>query len=159
MSRLILDGMVGQFQRVAGFYDKFIEVCPDKVWAEPFGKFPVWQTAFHAAYCIGFFLGPKDAPVEVEAPYGGEVVMFQSFPPAADKAVMAKYFKEMSAFANSYFASISDVDLTAEHAGFSARVNTPYTVASAITGLVGHHYYHFGMCDAALRQNGLEGLF
>lgn len=160
MSKDIVNALVGQYQRAADFYDKFIETCPDNIWAAPSGKFPVWQTVYHALACVPFFLGPKDGAPGYDPLYGLDVMLFKDLSqPAADKKAMAEYAKKANAFAAAYFASISDADLAKKHEGFSSRTGMDMTVAGVLTGLASHHMYHFGACDAALRSNGMEGLF
>lgn len=160
MSRDVVNALVAQYQRAAGFYDKFVETCPDKIWAEPSGKFPVWQTVYHALECVPFFIGPKDGQPEVPPLYPLEVLLFQDLSQApADRKVLAGHAKAVNAYAEKYFASLTDADLAKKHEGFSARVNCDTSIAGVLTGLSGHHMYHFGACDAALRANGLEGLF
>lgn len=160
MSKDIMIGMAGQFQRAAGFYDKFIEICPDNIWAQTSGRFPVWQTVYHALACIPFFIGPKEGGDTVNYLYGHEVLLYQDLTqPPADKSKLLSFSNEVNAYAQKYFDSISDADLAKKHEGFSARVGFESTVAGVITGLTGHHMYHFGMCDAALRAGGLEGIY
>lgn len=160
MSKDILNSLVGQYKFSAELFDKFIEICPDKIWAAPTGKFPAWQTVYHALACVTFFLGPKDDAPAFAPLYGREVLMFQDLSqPPADKKALAEYAKKADAFADSIFASLTDVDLGKMHEGFNARTGRETSVAGVITSLSGHHLYHFGACDAALRNNGMEGLF
>ena len=41
----------------------------------------------------------------------------------------------------------------------SAGMGAEATNAMAVSMLAGHIFYHLGSCDAALRDNGLEGVF
>lgn len=160
MSGAILDSLAGQYRQAAGFYDKFIETCPDKIWAGPSGKFPVWQTVYHALQCVSFFLAPKDGEPGFAPLYPLEVLLFQDLAqPPADKAALAAHAELANRYAEDFFAALGDADLPKKHEGFSARVGLASSNAAVITGLSAHHMYHFGMCDAALRANGLEGLF
>ena len=160
MSRDVVNSLKGQYDRVAGFLEKFIEVSPDKIWGGTSGKFPVWQHVYHAFECVGFFLASKDAAPNKESLYPLEVNLFKIIPDApAEKAKIAKIAKEYNAFAAEFFASLTDADLAKPHEGLSSRINAPFNNAGVITLLIGHMYYHFGHCDAALRDNGLEGLF
>lgn len=160
MSTDILKALTGQYNQAAGFYDKFIETCPDEIWAGPSGKFPVWQTVYHALQCVSFFLSPKDGEPGFSPLYPIEVLLFQDLSrQPADKKALAAHAKTANAYAAKFFASLTDADLPKEHAGFSARTGRPTANAGVIAGLAGHHMYHFGMCDAALRASGLEGLF
>ncbi|MDR2504372.1 MAG: hypothetical protein LBD82_08365 [Deltaproteobacteria bacterium] len=160
MSKEAINILSAKFKWSAGFYDKFINVCPDQVWGQAFGRFPVWQNVYHALSCVPFFLAPKDAPQSVAALYPMEVLLFKDLSQApADKNKMTAYAKEINAFADKYFTSVSDADLGKQHEGLSARIGKPNTQLDAITLTIGHHMYHFGMCDAALRGAGLDGLF
>lgn len=160
MSKDILNSMVAQYNRVSGMLEKFIEICPDNVWAAPKGKFPVWQHVYHSFECVGFFLGEKGEKPAKESLYPGEVNIFKVIPETpAKKESIAKLAKEANAYAAAFFDSITDADLAKPHAGLSARTGAPFINSGVITLLIGHMYYHFGHCDAALRDNGMEGLF
>jgi hypothetical protein len=151
--------LAGQFKWTANFFDRFIASCPQNIWAQPSGRFPVWQIVWHSLYCAPFFLGPETGEPPA-CPYSLEVLLFKDLGQRpADKAATAAYAGAINAFAESFFASCKDTDLSGPHAGFSARFKAPKTNIQAITTLISHHMYHFGMCDAALRAGGLEGLF
>ena len=158
MSKDILNGMVAIYDRVNGLVEKFIEIFPDKIWAEPKGKFPVWQHVYHSSSAASFFLaGERHKPVE--ASFVPAVGLFEeSPPPPADKAAVAKFGKEVDAFVRAYLAKLSDADLAKTNDGLSGRINAPMSHSATITLLVGHIFYHFGHCDAALRDNGMQGL-
>lgn len=160
MSRDIVNALAASFKRAADFYDKFIEICPDEIWAEPSGKFPVWQTVYHAIECVPFFLSGKGEETGIKSLYPHTVLLFEDLSqPAPDKKTIAAYAKEVNSWADKYFASLTDADLAKVHEGFSSRVPFESTVAGVISSLTGHHMYHFGACDAALRNHGMEGLF
>lgn len=160
MSRDILNALEGSFRRSADFFGQFIETCPAGIWAQTSGRFPVWQIVYHALSGVPFFLASKDAPQPIKPLYPDEVPLFQDLTRApADKAALSAYAEEVNGFAGKFFASLTDAELSRPHAGASARMQAPLSNAGAITGLIGHHMYHFGMCDAALRAAGLQGLF
>ena len=158
MSKDILNGMVAIYDRANGLVEKFIEICPDKIWAEPKGKFPVWQHVYHCYSAAAFFLaGEGNQPVE--AIFGPAVGSFAEIPSIpGDKAAIAQYGKEVDAFVRAYFAGLSDADLAKPNAGLSARINTSMSHSATISLMIGHIFYHFGHCDAALRDNGMQGL-
>ena len=159
MSKEIVQGLTGQFKWAAKFYDKFIDSCPEEIWGKPSGRFPVWQTVYHALGCVPFFLTPKEGP-QPAALYPQEVLLFKDLSrPPADRKQLAAYAKEVNALAGDFLAGLSDADLAKPHEGLSSRIGIPRTNLEAVSVLVGHHMYHFGMCDAALRADGLEGLF
>jgi uncharacterized damage-inducible protein DinB len=86
--------------------------------------------------------------------------MFKTLPDLpAKKSEIADFIKDANVLTEKFFSSLDDQALPNLHEGFSARRNMPVTNAGVITGITGHLYYHFGQCDAALRDHGLEGLF
>lgn len=158
MSKDILNGMTAIYDRANGLVEKFIEMCPEKIWAEPKGKFPVWQHVYHCYSAVAFFLA-NEGDKTVDALFAPPVGSFDEIPATpADKSTVAKYGKEVDAFVRAYFAKLTDADLAKPNEGLSARIKTTMSHAATISLMTGHIFYHFGHCDAALRDNGMQGL-
>jgi uncharacterized damage-inducible protein DinB len=159
MSKEILNSLIANYSKVNGLFEKFVEISPDKVWEGKIGKFAVWQQVFHAYATFDFFLSAKDAPPALKELYPPEVWMFKTTPniPAEKTALMA-YIKEADKLMEKFFSALDDRALANLHEGFSSRRNMPVTNAGVISSIIGHMYYHFGQCDAALREHGLNGL-
>ncbi|MDL2307728.1 DinB family protein, partial [Desulfovibrio sp. OttesenSCG-928-C06] len=149
MSKDILNGMIAIYDRANGLLEKFIEICPEKIWAEPKGKFPVWQHVYHCYSSAGFFLaGEGNKPVD--SPFAPAVASFDEIPAIpGDKATIAAYGKDMDAFIRAYFATLNDADLGKLNEGLSDRIKAPMSHSATISLLIGHIFYHFGHCDAA----------
>jgi hypothetical protein len=159
MSKDILNSLVANYARINGLFEKFIETCPQDVWEGKIGKFPIWQQIYHTYACFDFFLSGKGQRPVLKPLYPQEVVMFASIPdtPAA-KDEIAGFVKEANLYIEKFFAALDDPALSKLNEGFSARCQLPFTNAGTISSIIGHMFYHFGQCDAALREHGLKGL-
>jgi hypothetical protein len=159
MSKEILDTMVGQYKRAFGMVSSFIDVSTDEIWTATSGGFPGWQQVYHAMECVFFFLAPVEHP-ERASLYSMDVLLLKDVDaPAPSKADMKKLCAEADAYADKFFASLSDADLVKPHEGLSARLSNPMNIAAAIGIMHGHFLYHLGFCDAILREHGKPTIF
>ena len=162
MGREAIDVLQANFERIHGMLVAFTEACPENIWFETYGGYPVWQQAFHAFACYDFFVRGTD---ETPSPlYFGEkendVIHFQAAPKAVSKTEMKEAATRAKAKIDAFFDSFKDdAELYQKHAGLSARIGVPFTILGLIATLSSHGFYHLGSCDAALRQNGLKGIY
>ncbi len=162
MSRAIVTNLQGAFNRSFGMLEQFIEVCPWDAWVKQFGGWPVWQQVYHAASSIDLFVleeGGQPSPPLFEPEIGGLKKVPDEELTAPPKAVMQEFAAAMKAKANAYIDGLSDADLAQKNPGLSARVKTDMTHAVTLAMMAGHAFYHLGACDAALRDQGLKGVF
>ncbi|MCL2124287.1 MAG: DinB family protein [Desulfovibrionaceae bacterium] len=164
MSQSIIDGQRAAFEHAYGLMAQFIEVCPEDVWAEKFGGWPVWQQVYHALGACQFFV-LQDGEIPEQGLYPPEVNSLQSTPSAAPlkKDVLA-YAARMKATVDAYLHALRDADLPGVNQGLTARMvslGKPHALSHSQTlvMLAGHILYHLGSCDAALRERGLKGVF
>lgn len=54
---------------------------------------------------------------------------------------------------------LTDVELLKNNPGFSQKLGKEVNNAECLNLMVAHMLYHLGSCDAALRNEGLEGAF
>ena len=164
MSQRILAGLRASFEHAYGMMLSFIEVCPENLWAETFGGWPVWQQAYHAlGACQSFAL--QDGETPEPGLYPPEVSRFQSIPdvPPAKKD-MLEYAARMKSRADAYLDALRDADLPGVNQGLTARMQAlgiahAFSHSQTLAMLSGHILYHLGACDAALRARGLKGVF
>jgi Uncharacterized protein conserved in bacteria len=160
MSRANVESMKEGINRIHGMLVQFVNECPDAVWKQTFGGFPVWQQAFHVFACYGFFTkGVNETPEALL--FGadeGEVVKFAKLPPAPEKEAILKAAEQGKKMVEACLASLDDAALSAKHEGLSARFGVPKTNLEMLTILVGHGFYHLGACDSALRAAGHKGI-
>jgi uncharacterized damage-inducible protein DinB len=139
--------------------EKFIEVCPEKIWILRFGRWPIAQQIYHALSAVDFFI--RDAQ--------GKHLMDNPFPVVADLNVIADELPNQLQTAalllqakkalDHYTGSLSDELLGQKDAGASQRRGRDVTYANIMMLLAAHTLYHLGSCDAALREHGLNGVF
>jgi hypothetical protein len=159
MSSLIVNSLNGQLQFTFSLVNKFLETCPDAVWNKTFGGWPVWQQIYHAFTAVDFFLRPPEAPAEASLCEAGVSELKHSPAEAPNKSDLCDFIAKAQARVMLYAATLNDELLSVKSDGPSARMGKEMTHA-AILGLINAHtMYHLGSCDAALRQNGLPGVF
>ena len=164
MPQSILAGQRASFDHAYGLMVQFIEVCPEAVWAEKFGGWPVWQQVYHALGSCQFF-ALQDGDTPEQGLYPPEVNSFQSTPDAAPvKKKVLEYAARMKAKADVYLNDLQDADLPGVNQSLTVRmralgVQHEFSHSQTVVMLSGHLLYHLGSCDAALRQRGLKGVF
>lgn len=159
MSNSIVMAAQGPFQNAYGLVTKFIEVCPEEIWNEKNGGWPVWQQVVHnlSAFC---FLTDKPGDEPIPTPCEPEVarLLVQGTTPAT-KAEVTAYAEKCKARADAYIAGLTDADLTAINEPLTARIGFPMPHAAVLGMLASHTLYHLGSCDAALRDHCIPGVF
>ena len=164
MSQSIIAGQRAAFEHAYGLMAHYIEVCPEEVWTEKFGGWPVWQQVYHALGSCQFW-GLQDGETPEQGLYPPEVNRLQSTPDAApSKKAVLEYAARMKAKADAYLDGLRDADLPGINQGLTARMKTlgvprEFSHSHTLAMLSGHIMYHLGACDAALRARGLKGVF
>ena len=159
MSQAIVQNQRGNFDFAFSLLMQFIDVCPDDTWAKKFGGWPIWQQVYHALNAVDFFISePGAEPVKgLVAKEVGSLSVVGDTP--VSKADMKAFAAKVKAAADGYMNALSDADLTQKAAGASARMGRDTLHATVVALSIGHIFYHLGSCDAALREQGLKGVF
>lgn len=160
MSREIVEALKGAIDNSFDMVAKYIDICPDEIWAETNGGWPVWQQIYHLLGAVDFFVDAADAepqPGLISAECGGLRAVSQDAP--IDKATMKKVWQNAKAKADAFAEALTDADLTKQNEGVLARANWPISLAATLSMLSSHTQYHLGSCDNALRDHGMEGVF
>ena len=160
MSRENVLGLQAVIDRAHALTLEFIDVCPENILTEKFGGWPIWQHLYHSYACYPYFLLEKDGtwPKLVL----GEAVAWLDETPAEglNKAQLKECAASLKAFADAAIAKLSDADLLKKNEGFASRTGgKELTMLFTLSMLASHTFYHLGSCDAALRQQGLKGVF
>ncbi|SBW01453.1 conserved hypothetical protein [uncultured delta proteobacterium] len=159
MSRAIVDSQRGNFTFAFSLILQFIDVCPDALWGKKFGGWPIWQQVYHALNAINFFIAaPGAEPVDPLTTPEVASLNAQGDKPVT-KAAMKKFAARMKAAADGYMDALTDAGMLEKAEGASLRMKRDTTHASIMALMVGHLLYHLGSCDAALRENGMKGVF
>ena len=159
MSKIVTQSLEGNVLHAFGLANEFLKVCPDEIWAQKFGGWPVWQQLFHAFTAIDFFLRPADAAPE--APLFGEGVGDLKEPAqnTPSKAAVQDYIEKAQAKVREYIAGLDDAALAKNNEPVAGRFGREITHAGTVALIASHTMYHLGSCDAALRENGKPGVF
>lgn len=56
MSRAIVMAAQGPFLHAWGLLEAYVDVCPDEIWVEKNGGWPVWQQLAHTIMVLDFFV-------------------------------------------------------------------------------------------------------
>jgi hypothetical protein len=161
MANPIKDSLAASVAHTFGLMDEFLKLCPEDIWAQRFGGWPVWRQFFHSFSAVHFFLRAENA-AEEPSPFGadaGDLKVKDSAAAVPSKEKMREYMETAQKRMDSYLASLDDAALGQINKGVSARMGRECTHAATITLCVGHTMYHLGSCDAALRESGRPGVF
>ena len=160
MSRVIVAELEGQFQRAWGLMCQFMDVCPDEIWAETNGGWPVWQQVAHTVAVLNFFILENDDDTFVPAPAElGVLMLKEQGQQVVSKEAMKAYGAAVKAAVDARVARLTDADLTRIQERVSKKIGRELTYGAIMVMLASHTTYHLGSCDAALRDHGLPGVF
>ena len=161
MTTPIKDSLAASVAHAFGLMDEFLKLCPEDIWAQRFGGWPIWRQFFHSCSAADFFLRPENA-AETPSSFGtdaGNLGVKDSDAPTPGKDKMLEYLEAVQKRVNDYLAGLDDAALGQINKVLSARMGRECTYAATIALLVGHTMYHLGSCDAALRESGRPGVF
>lgn len=160
MSRAIVAELESPYQRSWGLMCQFMDVCPDEIWAETNGGWPVWQQVAHTVAVLNFFILENDDDTIVPAPTEFGVLMLkEQGQQVVSKEAMKTYGAAVKAAVDARVAKLTDADLTRVQERVSKKIGRELTYGAVMVMLASHTNYHLGSCDAALRDHGLPGVF
>lgn len=160
MSRAIVAELQGPYQRAWSLMTQFIDVCPEEIWAEKNGGWPVWQQVAHAVAVLNFFLLEKEDDTFVPAPAElGVLMLKEQGQQVVSKEAMKAYGAAVMAVVDARVAELTDADLTRTQERVSKKIGRDLSYGAVMVMLGSHTMYHLGSCDAALRDHGLPGVF
>ena len=160
MSRAIVAELENPYQRAWGLMCQFMDVCPDEIWAETNGGWPVWQQVAHTVAVLNFFILENDDDTFVPAPAElGVLMLKEQGQQVVSKEAMKAYGATVKAAVDARVARLTDADLTRVQERVSKKIGRELTYGAIMVMLASHTTYHLGSCDAALRDHGLPGVF
>ena len=159
MSREIVDALKPPIDRAFLFIDRFIDTCPDDIWVEKSGGWPVWQQIYHILTSVDFFIsapGESGPTPLVSSEEAGLRKVAETTVAKSDIKSACQAAKER---VEGYMAGLTDADLAKRNDGIFERAKMNMTHAATLSLLSGHGLYHLGSGDAALRNHGIAGMF
>ena len=160
MSRAIVAELENPYQRAWSLMCQFMDVCPDEIWAETNGGWPVWQQVAHTVAVLNFFILENDDDTFVPAPAElGVLMLKEQGQQVVSKEAMKAYGAAVKAAVDARVARLTDADLTRIQERVSKKIGRELSYGAVMVMLASHTMYHLGSCDAALRNHGLPGVF
>ena len=159
MSNAIVTAQKGNFDFTFSLVMQFIDICPDAIWRENFGGWPVWQQLYHGFAATNYFVLDAGAQGNAGPCPAGETLSAAADCAAPSKDDMKAYANAIKDSADAWIGKLDDAALAQRHEGASSRMKRDMSNAGIMVLLSGHLLYHLGGCDAALRQHGLKGVF
>lgn len=158
MSRTLTGAAAVPFAHAWSLLEAYVDACPEGVWEETHGGWPVWQQVLHAVTVLDFF-ACGDKPL-LPAPAPQEVLMLSvQGKEQVDKAGLRAYMAAVRARVDAWLAELDDVALSVKDDRLSAALGFEVSAMWVLVMLAAHTQYHLGSCDAALRDHGLPGVF
>ena len=159
MSQAIVKTLSDRVKDTFGLLAKFIETCPDDIWAEKFGGWPVWQEIYHAVRAVNLFVevpGQEAAPLLVKPEVCGLSEEGRDAPP---REKVKEQCLAAQALVEKYLETLQDEDLPKRNETPFRVINFDLTHGATLMLLASHNLYHLGAGDSALRSRGLKGVF
>ena len=157
MSQAVIMSQKGAIDTSFTLLNQFTDVCPENIWAEKSGGWPVWQQVYHCVSAVKFFTGLDEGiPTLADEDVSG---LGKSAEETVSREKIKEALKAAQATVEKYVASISDDDLTKRNEAVYSAIQWDINHAFTLSMLAAHNLYHLGSCDAALRNHGLKGVF
>ncbi|MDR2368210.1 MAG: DinB family protein [Deltaproteobacteria bacterium] len=157
MTRSTVETLATACADSASLIFKLIDECPDNLWSEKAGNWPIWQHVAHSASATDFFLPGDSVPLPQGLTPDVAGLKVVGTEPVA-KAALKDYYKGAQAKIDAFLAGLSDDDLPKENQKLKG-IGLNWTIAKTVTLLCGHPLYHLGNADAVLRSHGHKGIF
>lgn len=161
MSHAIVNALKEPVNMSFGMVRQYIEICPENIWVETSGGWPVWQQVYHLISAVSFFTASADAAPPATLVEEKYCALQAAAPPTVviTRQDMQTALTQVLQDIEALTAALDDTQLTARNEGLYQRVGMETTMAATLTMLSSHTLYHLGSCDAALRNHGLSGVF
>ena len=159
MSRDITNAIQAHYRHSWNLLTQLIDTCPDKVWNETRGGWPFWQQVAHVLAVLNFFtLAENEEPLPAPCDMATLMLKVQGSC-VISKDAMRDYAEAVRVTVDGWLDGLSDGELAKVHTVLSKKIGRDVAFGAAIAMLASHTCYHIGSCDAALRDNGLPGVF
>lgn len=139
-------------------YGKFLSVCPDNIWKEKFGGWPVCEQFYHAVISTARVLYSISGE-EIEDPCPDADRLEHGNAVDVSKKDAEAVLSDVSEKFAALWPKLSDADLLKKNDPMSKMLGAEASNGQILEMMATHMQYHLGSCDAALREAGLEGAF
>ncbi len=161
MSRTLVTQLQAPVDQAFDYLFQFMDVCPDDLWAEKNGGWPIWQQMYHLLSAVPAFTETAAPVPDLPAEYGVDAAISfleKQATALCPKNVMREFATQCRDIANAYIAALDDTSVLAKNATLTTLFEADFTHLSSMTLLAVHSMYHLGGFDAALRNRGMKGI-
>ena len=158
MSRTLTTAAAVPFAHAWSLLEAYMDACPEAVWEEKNGGWPVWQQMLHAVTVLDFFTCGDQPLLPAPAPQDVLMLTVQGTE-KVDKAGLRAYMAAVRGRVDAWLAALDDAALSVKNERLSAALGFEVSAMWVLVMLASHTQYHLGSCDAALRDHGLPGVF
>ncbi len=153
MAKMVTDTIKNNILHGLDYILTDIENCPPKIWEQKSGGDYIWQQVLHTLAVSHSLLSDSNS-VMPDFPESKEVLLLRddSYKGDHSKELMYKNLHIIKDNIELFFANKNDNDL-------SQKVNffgNPMPMLNMLLLASGHIYYHLGVFDAALREDGIK---
>jgi len=139
------------------FLEQAIETCPDELWATKQGGFYYWQQLYHFYARIDAFIKAPNEPPSQNM-YDDETArLLRHEDKAPTRQALLAAAKTMRADVEKFIAAMTWEKLYARNELRSQVLGREINNLGSLVMLIGHAYYHLGVCDCTLRNHGYKG--
>lgn len=158
MSNQYVQPYVASVNFTFGLYEKFLVLCPENIWEEKFGGWPVALQYYHALSATGMLISSINGKkAENPAPESGGLGDSLDHIPAS--ALAKTYLVNLKKAFQDTIATLTDADLLKINGPVTQKFGRDVTVAETLELMACHMQYHLGACDGALRNSDLTAAF
>ena len=153
-SNLFITCFRADFDRFFGMLELQMERCPDGLWAEHVGGWPISQQFFHSLVCNEVYVFPDKEPDWHG--HSKEIAMLdRDLDAPISRDAMRKLAATMKRAAHTYMDGLSAVALTEKHQTFSRLMGKDMNHLQALIAMIRHCNYHLGCIDTLFIERGI----
>ncbi|MDR2387518.1 MAG: DinB family protein [Deltaproteobacteria bacterium] len=157
MTRSTVESLSSAMTESAALIEKLINHCPDHLWTEKAGNWPIWQRLAHCCNSVNFFKLGQSLPL----PDGltlkvADLEVVGTSPLTKD--ALRDFFKAALTKLKTYLASLNDQDLAKDDPNICIQSHD-LKLLSDLFIVYGYFLYHLGGVDALLTSQGYESIF
>ncbi|MDR1086151.1 MAG: DinB family protein [Deltaproteobacteria bacterium] len=156
MSRTITETLIPAVFSSLELVKKVTNVCPDTLWTEKAGAWPLWQHLAHTISGTDFFVPGQSVNPPASLP--PEVAQLKAIGLPVSKKELSDFLEAVTTKLGQFLAQLQDEDLVKPNEKIQ-KVGLDFTLGRTLIVLAAHPLYHIGHADAVLRQAGLNGVF
>jgi hypothetical protein len=158
MACVMTDSLLQAVEDYFGVLTKFLAACPEDLWADKVGGWPVWQYFYHVLWINDRFL-PGAAFVSPPGASDDLALFKVKGESPINKTACEKLWADQKPKTVAYVQSLTDANMLKRNDEVYKIIGLEWNNVFSLFKLHSHAFYHLGTFDAALRGRGLPGIY